>query len=282
MKILKLLPVALLVGAMMNPGAGLYGQSTDEGTPGDETAGTDTQTPMGFGRGFGMRGLGFQGFIDEDGNGLNDYLEDTDGDGLVNAHDPDSPLYRGEAGSGLGRGLGFIDEDGNGINDNLEDSDGDGVINAHDPDSPLYRAPGTRMGFGRGLGFVDEDGNGINDNLEDSDGDGVINAHDPDSPLYRAPGTRMGFGRGLGFVDENGDGLNDRLEDSDGDGVINAHDPDSPLYRNPGVRGVTRGGQGRVGMQRGSVGSGRFGASGRSRSGSRLNQADNPAGGNNR
>jgi hypothetical protein len=230
MKSFKFLPVILLIGTLSTGSSVLFGQAA-----GDEAVKTVTQT---------MGGFGFRGFIDEDGNGISDYLEDADGDGVVNAHDPDSPLYRGEPGTlGRGRGMVFVDEDGNGISDYLEDADGDGVVNAHDPDSPLYRGePGT-LGRGRGMVFVDEDGNGISDYLEDADGDGVVNAHDTDSPLYRGePGT-LGRGRGLGFIDENGDGINDGLEDSDGDGVINMLDPDSDLYRVNSRGGMMRGSQ---------------------------------------
>ncbi|MCE5270321.1 hypothetical protein LLH00_03460 [bacterium] len=188
---------------------------------------TTVQGRMGLGRGLGG---GFGGFVDENGNGINDRLEDDDSDGIVNAHDPDSKLYRGEPNQ-LGRG--FVDENANGVNDRLEDSDGDGVINALDPDSKYYRDPATvgrgmGRGAGRGMGggFIDEDANGINDRLEDSDGDGVINHLDPDSKYYREPNTL-----GRGFVDENANGINDRLEDDDSDGVVNALDPDSKYYR---------------------------------------------------
>jgi hypothetical protein len=182
MKSFKFLPVILLIGTLSTGSSVLFGQAA-----GDEAVKTVTQT---------MGGFGFRGFIDEDGNGISDYLEDADGDGVVNAHDPDSPLYRGEPGTlGRGRGMVFVDEDGNGISDYLEDADGDGVVNAHDTDSPLYRGePGT-LGRGRGLGFIDENGDGINDGLEDSDGDGVINMLDPDSDLYRV-NSRGGMMRG--------------------------------------------------------------------------------------
>ncbi|MBN2289019.1 MAG: hypothetical protein JXQ83_06765 [Candidatus Glassbacteria bacterium] len=266
MKTLKILPVITFIGALMTLNPGLYAQDADDAAADDGAA---VATPLGGAYRHGMRDVGFRGFTDEDGNGLNDYLEDSDGDGVVNAHDPDSDLYRGEPGTALGRGLGFVDEDGNGLNDYLEDSDGDGVINAHDSDSPLYRDPRARGAFGRGLSFVDEDGNGINDRLEDSDGDGVINAHDPDSPLYRDPSARGVFGRRLRFIDENGDGVSDCLEDSDGDGVINSLDPDSPLYRGSAagntVRGARLGSAGKTVMQRGSAFSGQSRSTGRAR-----------------
>ena len=95
------------------------------------------------------RGLGF---VDEDGDGINDRLQDSDGDGVINALDPDSKLYRNPA-QRIGRGLGFVDEDGDGINDRLQDSDGDGVINALDPDSKFYRNPAARGSMRGGEGM---------------------------------------------------------------------------------------------------------------------------------
>jgi len=34
------------------------------------------------------------GFVDADGNGVNDRQQDDDGDGVINCQDPDSPLFR--------------------------------------------------------------------------------------------------------------------------------------------------------------------------------------------
>ncbi len=150
MKILKLFWLVIMISAMITGGSALFAQDADDETPADETVGTQTQTPWGMGRRFGMRGFGFRGFVDENGDGINDRLEDSDGDGVINALDPDSKYYCAPGIRGaFGRGFGFIDENGDGINDRLEDSDGDGVINALDPDSPLYRAPGVRA-FTRG------------------------------------------------------------------------------------------------------------------------------------
>ena len=155
---------------------------------------------MHFGRGNMGGGAGL-GFIDENGNGISDRLEDADGDGVVNALDPDSKLYRDPTQSaGFGHGLGFVDEDGDGINDRLQDADGDGIINALDPDSKYYRDPASRGGrMSRGIGFIDEDGDGIADRLQDADGDGTINALDPDSDHYRNPAARGGMRRGGGM-----------------------------------------------------------------------------------
>ncbi|HUU26313.1 MAG TPA: hypothetical protein VM123_00745 [archaeon] len=242
MSSMRIFLVTLLAAGLSLNGVSLYGQSGTD----DQTSGNVTQTQHGFGR--GMRGGPplDAGFVDENSNGINDRLEDDDGDGLINAHDPDHKLFRST--TPIGQGYGFVDENSNGINDRYEDDDGDGVINHLDPDSKYYRVPGTVGGFG--FGFVDENANGINDCLEDEDGDGVINALDPDSKYYRDPNTfrglgRGGMGRGLGsgygFIDENSNGINDRYEDEDGDGVINHLDSDSKYYRQPGVSGLGRG-----------------------------------------
>ena len=135
MRISRLFLAALLAVGMSLSGISLYAQ--------DETTneGTTATFQHRFDRGMrGPRALGLQ-FVDENGNGINDRLEDDDGDGVINAHDPDSELYRGT--TALGQGYGFIDENGNGINDRLEDDDGDGVINHLDPDSKNYLTHGS-------------------------------------------------------------------------------------------------------------------------------------------
>ncbi|MBN2282011.1 MAG: hypothetical protein JXQ65_15620 [Candidatus Marinimicrobia bacterium] len=144
-----------------------------------------------------------RGFSDENGDGFNDLAIDTDGDGIPDMHDPDSPN--------------FVDENGDGYNDNAPDTDGDGVPNYYDED--YVRSPrdgsGRKMGFagrkGQRGGFTDENADGFNDNAIDSDGDGIPDFHDTDSP---------------NFIDENGDGYNDNARDSDGDGIPNVFDED--------------------------------------------------------
>jgi hypothetical protein len=154
--------------------------------------------------------------VDEDGDGVNDRLQDSDGDGIINVLDEDSPLYRDPALRGTGAysragvARGFIDEDADGINDRLQDSDGDGIINVLDEDSPLYRDPALRgtgaySRAGATRGFIDEDADGINDRLQDSDGDGVINCLDQDSNLYCDPALR-GARQGRGQVEGRGRG----------------------------------------------------------------------------
>lgn len=97
----------------------------------------------GDGRG-AMRGA--RGFVDEDGDGVNDLAPDADGDGIANGLDDDYQRAardgNGEAGVRNGPGV-HIDEDGDGINDLAPDTDGDGVINHLDDD---YAPQGTGRG----------------------------------------------------------------------------------------------------------------------------------------
>ncbi len=69
-----------------------------------------------------------RGFVDENGDGINDNAPDADGDGIPNGQDPDY------TGAKQGNGRGFVDENGDGINDNAQDFDGDGIPNGQDPD----------------------------------------------------------------------------------------------------------------------------------------------------
>ncbi len=64
----------------------------------------------------GQQGPG-PGFVDEDGDGINDNFVDADGDGICD----NTGLPVGS------RGAGFVDENGDGINDNFIDLDGDGI-----------------------------------------------------------------------------------------------------------------------------------------------------------
>lgn len=135
----------------------------------------------------GFNGYHF-GWIDEDGDGINDNFTDVDGDGIcdVNAR---------FAGYSYHMDLGFQDTDHDGYNDHFADADGDGINDLS----------GHRYGFG--FGFIDEDGDGINDRFIDADGDGICD-------LSAVP-----FQHPFGWIDENGDGINDNFVDADGDGV---------------------------------------------------------------
>jgi len=64
----------------------------------------------------GQQGPGI-GFVDADGDGINDNFVDADGDGICD-----------NTGLPVGfMGRGFVDMDGDGINDNFVDLNGDGI-----------------------------------------------------------------------------------------------------------------------------------------------------------
>ncbi len=108
-------------------------------------------------KGQGAR-TGAKGFIDENGDGINDNAPDADGDGIPNGQDPDfvkpADGSGAKAGKGQGKGArfhGFVDEDGDGINDNLRDADGDGIANCQDKDW-VRPMDGTGIGAKAGKG----------------------------------------------------------------------------------------------------------------------------------
>ena len=191
---------------------------------------------------------------DTDSDGIDDGTEtnggepiDTDGDGTIDALDPDS--------------------DGDGIPDIVEgtnDTDGDGVPNYRDTDSDGDGVPDAEEGTtdsdgdgvpdyldsevpGDGPSGVDSDGDGLNDTVErelgtdpnssDSDGDGIgdyIETNGGEPIDTDGDGTIDALD-----LDSDGDGINDSTEwnggrnftnpyqDRDGDGVYNFRDLDS-------------------------------------------------------
>jgi hypothetical protein len=123
------------------------------------------------------------GFVDLNGDGINDNARDHDGDGIPNGQDPD--YIRTNT-----NGKGFVDLDGDGINDNFQDADGDGIPNGQDPDyigAKVRNAKGIR-------GFIDLDGDGINDNLASG-------------KRGKGKNGRGSFGNGTGLFPANGTGL---------------------------------------------------------------------------
>lgn len=155
---------------------------------------------------------GFRGFVDEDGDGVNDFAQDADGDGILNGMDPDYMTLNGTQtgrfghGRGMMGGFGFVDEDGDGINDLMLDMDHDGILNGMDADYTLPEGV-TRGQFGGGHGmghfngFLDEDKDGVNDLMQDADADGILNGVDEDYVLPEGvthqPGGMHGRG-GMG------------------------------------------------------------------------------------
>jgi hypothetical protein len=160
------------------------------------------------------------GFQDADGDGVNDLFRDADGNG---ANDLDSMPYM--------MGFGWVDSDADGVNDRFMDADGNGIC---DLTGMPFQHPFGWMDADRdGVNdlFVDADGNGINDingseyigmpGWVDLDGDGVNDFfHDADgNGLNDLTDIPMGYGHGFGWVDADGDGVNDHFSDADGDGV---------------------------------------------------------------
>ena len=135
----------------------------------------------------GFNGYHF-GFIDEDGDGINDNFVDANGDGVCDAG-------RRFAGQPYLMNMGFVDVNGDDINDRYVDADGDGINDLNG------------MFFGYGFGWLDDNGDGINDRFVDGNGDGINDLNS------------MPYGHGFGWSDANGDGINDRFADVDGDGI---------------------------------------------------------------
>ena len=198
------------------------------------------------------------GWVDADGDGVNDNFADVDGDGICDNgyryagyayhmdmgymdanHDGRNDGFIDGNGDGIndltdhayGVGFGFIDENGDGVNDRFLDANGDGISDL------------TGMPYQQPFGWADENGDGINDRFTDTNGDGM---NDITGTRYVAmPGwvdlnedglndffadangdgindlgnALMSYGHGFGWVDENGDGVNDRFHDANGDGI---------------------------------------------------------------
>ena len=191
----------------------------------------------------GFNGFRF-GFVDANGDGINDLCVDADGNGIC---EPGS-LY---AGYPYFTEHGFVDANHDRINDRFRDADCDGI---NDVDGRHF-GPGfgfvdedgdgiddrNGMPFRHPFGFVDNNGDGINDRFRDANGDGV-NDH-TGVPYVGIPGwvdlnddgindffcdahgdgindvTGLPYGHGFGWVDADGDGINDRFRDANGDGI---------------------------------------------------------------
>jgi hypothetical protein len=184
----------------------------------------------------GFNGYHF-GFVDEDGDGVNDNTNfiDTDDDGICDA----GSRYAGYPYMRHRQGFGFVDEDGDEVNDRFRDADGDGICDI------------TGMPYSHGFGWVDldnegEPGYGVNDLFTDANGDGINDI--TLEPYVAMPGwadldsedeegygkndffadadgdgicdiTGIHYSHGFGFVDKDGDEVNDRFVDADGDGI---------------------------------------------------------------
>lgn len=152
------------------------------------------------------------GFVDDNGDGLNDVFRDANGDGINDVNNEKYP-----------HNFKFTDQDNDGINDNYQDADGDGVndlmnkntnrrqnvtkeqvidVNGdwiNDITGAIYNsrsARGSRYGF-----VLEEFGEKVED-YTDANGDGC---HDFEQDDPRRSG-RKGWDR---FIDEDGDGISD-------------------------------------------------------------------------
>lgn len=154
-------------------------------------------------------------FVDGDGNGVNDYVEEgTHDPGQATARSPSRSAVSGTALLGHE----FVDSDGDGICDfaqngsetwhgpGYSDADGDGICDCWDEDSPC-------TGDHLHLRYRDRDRNRINDSYQaqyhegghgyvDADGDGVCDCAQGGSSCWH----------GAGFVDDDGDGVCDHWE----------------------------------------------------------------------
>jgi len=150
--------------------------------------------------------------IDDDNDGIPDYVEfndpvalqDANSNGIPNWKDPTYP--------------GYVDTNLDGVNDNFDfgaDSDNDGIPNFYDTNFP---------------GFVDINLDGVNDN-SDKDKDGIPNQYDLDSDNDGIPDVVESYG-----VDTNGDGIIDNYTDTDADGLSQNVDGN-----NSGVQGSGNG-----------------------------------------
>ena len=175
--------------------------------------------------------------IDDDNDGIPDYVEfddpvalqDANGNGIPNWKDPAYPGYVDTNSDGVNDNFdwgadadndgipnfqdtdywkGWLDTNGDGVNDKC-DKDLDGVPNQYDLDSDNDGIPDVVESYG-----VDTDGDGIIDNYLDTDNDGFSQNVDANNTGV------SGSGNGLGPQDFDGDGIPNYLDtDSDNDGI---------------------------------------------------------------
>ncbi|WKN46314.1 T9SS type A sorting domain-containing protein [Tunicatimonas pelagia] len=127
------------------------------------------------------------GGTDANNDGRIDTSTDTDGDGIVDALDPDN------GGAAL----------------TIGDPDGDGVVTYRDLDSDNDGIPDVVE-----MGGTDANGDGRTDNPSDNDGDGWSNTYDSNNG-----------GTAFAQYDTDGDGLNNNVDlDTDSDGIADAYE----------------------------------------------------------
>ncbi|MBK8480761.1 MAG: hypothetical protein IPL40_06260 [Proteobacteria bacterium] len=151
-------------------------------------------------------------FVDSDGDGLPDRVEDRNLNGIVEAGETDPRL---------------ADTDGDGLGDGVEDRDKDGEVDSGETDPRLVDSDGDGLGDGledknqdgrRNPGETDptradSDDDGLFDGVEDANKDGVFDAGETDP-------TR---------ADTDGDGLKDGAEDRNHNGTRESEETDPRL-----------------------------------------------------
>lgn len=162
-------------------------------------------------------------YVDDNGNGINDYVEASSHDGGL----PGKARSSFPEGVPMGpapAGHAFVDANGDGICDYAQngsatwhgpgfvDENGNEICDYWDEASPRHRQH-------EGMQFQDQNQNQINDYFE--------------APTHRGPGHA--------FVDENGDGICDRAQDGSptwhGPGFVDEDGDGWPDHWQPGGRG---------------------------------------------
>lgn len=151
--------------------------------------------------------------IDDDNDGIPDYVEFNDPVALQDANSNSIPNWNDPSYPG------YVDNNSDNVNDNFDwgaDSDNDGIPNFQDTN------------FWKG--WLDANGDGVNDR-SDKDQDGIPNQYDLDSDNDGIPDVVEQYG-----VDADGDGIIDNYTDTDNDGFSQNVDAN-----NTGVNGSSVG-----------------------------------------
>jgi hypothetical protein len=167
-------------------------------------------------------GMGVGGFVDEDGDGFNDLLPDSDGDGVPDAIDPDSRNQNADSlfmhqhmqvkadSTGMGHHMTGDSLHMGGMRDPYEHHDGDGHGLFPDMPGPYPGMPGPMPGEPGQYGPGDSTGHG---GMHDGHGgDGDHHGDWPPRPPLPPDSNRMGGGKigpgsGTGGMDHSTPGV---------------------------------------------------------------------------
>ena len=177
-------------------------------------------------------------FVDSDGDGIADKVEDKNGNGVVDPGETDPNK---------------ADTDGDGLPDGVEDRNKNGVVDPGETDPRLPDTDGDSIADGvedkNKNGVVDPgetdpnkadtDGDGLSDGFEDKNGNGVVDPGETDPRLPDTDGGSVNDGDELKNgtnpldpkddvikKDTDGDGITDDLEDKNGNGVVDPGETD--------------------------------------------------------